>query len=222
MAKDIDRKALKEDAFRNTAFWMIDWVYQRRAIFITAALVLVVGFGSAIGYYQYRQSALETQSLQFHEAERAGVGADLSETESQTRVRAAFQDFLAKHPDSPLAPAAWMHVARLAWKASDTNGARAAFHQVREHSESSVALRNLAIIGLATLDEAQGELDQAAEKYRSVKDGVYDQLKALSLGRVASLQNKPEEARRLFEEAARGTEDSQLSEWARQQLDYHP
>lgn len=223
MARDIDRKALKEDAFRDTAFWLIDWAYQRRAILIAAGTVVLLAVAGGAGYYYYRESMLTQQSERFHEAERAGMApADLSADESQARVRKAFEGFVAQYPDSPLAPPAWMNVARLAWKASDRDAARAAFQHVRDHPEASPALRNLAQIGLAKLDEAEGRLDQAAAEYQGVSDGIFDELKALSLGRVAALQDKNEEARQYFEKAARGTDGTALAEWARQQLDYHP
>ena len=49
----------------------------------------------------------------------------------------------------------------------------------------------------------------------------FEELKALSLGRVASEQGQDEEARREFEKVARAGSSSALAEWARQNLDYH-
>jgi len=222
MARHIDRKALREDAFRDSAFWLIDWVYQRRVPFIVLGAVIVLGVAGGTGYYFYRDANLKKQAALFHEAERAGAGGDLSAEEAQATVRKAFGEFLARYPDGPLAPMAWMNVARLAWKAGDPDGARAAFEHVREHPEASPAQRDLAQIGLAQLDEAQGHLDQAAAEYQGVSDTIFSELKALSLGRVAALQNKTEEARQHFEKAARSTDGTELAQWARQELDYHP
>ena len=222
MATHIDRKALKEDAFRDSMFWAIDWVYQRRQWFIAGvSAVLIVAAGGA-GYYYYHRSQLRAQAEGFYQAERAGSSPELSEAERQGRARKAYEAFVATHPSSGLAPVAWMHVARLAWKAADLDGARKAFQAVLAHGQTTPPQRDLAHIGLGKLEESQGNLPAAAEQYKAVAEAAFDELKELSLGRIAAAQQQPEEARQHFEKAARAAPGSQLAEWARQNLDYHP
>lgn len=222
MATHIDRKTLKEDAFRDSMFWMIDWVYQRRYWFIagvTGVLVLAV---TGFGYYTYRQSQMRAETERFYQAERSGAAPDLSEAERQTRARKAYEAFVAEYPSSRLAPVAWMHIARLAWKQGDAEAARKAFQAVLGNGATTPSQRDLARVGLATLDESQGDLAASAKQYQAVSDSPFEELKALSLGRIASEQNENEQARQYFEKAARGASGSALAEWARQNLDYHP
>ncbi|HEX9844505.1 MAG TPA: tetratricopeptide repeat protein [bacterium] len=222
MATHIDRKTLKEDAFRDTMFWMIDWVYQRRLWFIAGVSAVLVVAVAGFGYYTYRQSRVKAETGRFYQAERSGSSPDLSEAERQSRARKAYEAFLAEYPSSHLAPVAWMHVARLAWKQGDVEAARKAFQAVLAHGDAPPSQRDLARVGLATLDESQGDLAASAEQYKAIPDHPYQELKALSLGRIASARHQNEEARQYFEKAARAAPGSVLAEWARQNLDYHP
>lgn len=222
MARNIDRKALKEDAFQDTMFWMIDWVHQRRKWFIGGGVTLLVVVAAGVGTYQYRQSQLREQTARFYQAERAARQPELSDAEAVQKARDGYEKFIADYPDSHLTPVAWMHVARLAWRQDDAEGARSAYEAVLGHSATTAAQRDLAHVGLAKLAESQGNLDVSAEQYGAVTDAHYEELKALSLGRIASARNQAEEARRYFEEAARAAPGSMLGEWARQNLDYHP
>jgi predicted negative regulator of RcsB-dependent stress response len=221
MATHIDRKSLKEDAFRDTMFWMIDWVYQRRVWFIAGASAVVLLVAAGFGYYTWHRSRLQAEAEGFYRAERAAADPALSEAERQTKGRKAYEDYVAAQPSSFLAPVAWMHVARIAWKQGDAQGARKAFQAVLDSSAAGGPLRDLAHVGLATVAEASGDLAGAEEQYKAVSDHPYEELKAFSLGRVASEQQRSEEARKWFDKAAHAT-DGSLAEWARQNLDYHP
>lgn len=222
MATHIDRKTLKEDAFRDTMFWMIDWAYQRRLWFGAGLAAVLVVAAAGAGYYYYRQSRTYAETERFYQAERSGANPNLSESESLSRVRKGYEAFIAGYPASPLTPVAWMHLARLAWRQGDAEGARKAFQAVLAHSQTTAPQRDLARIGLATLDESKGDLAASTALYKAVSDRPYEELKALSLGRIASAQKQNEEARQYFEQAARAAPGSVLAEWARQNLDYHP
>lgn len=222
MARHLDRKTLKEDAFRDSMFWALDWVWQRRMWFISGAVTIVLLVVGGFGYYYYHRSVLREQSRQFYEAERATANPELKPEERTNRARKTYEEFIARYPDSALAPVAWMHVARLAWQQNDAGAARKAYEAVLAHPAASEAQRDLAHIGLAKLDESQGKLEASAEQYQAVKGSAYEELKALSLGRIASARNQNEEAHQYFEKAARAGAGSPLADWARQNLDYHP
>jgi predicted negative regulator of RcsB-dependent stress response len=222
MATHISRKALKEDAFRDSMFWALDWAYQRRRTFIVLGSALLAVIVAGAGYLAYDRSQRRAQSERFYHIERGPEQAGLSAEERQARARKGFEAFAAEFPGSHLAPVAWMHVAGIAWEQGDLDGAGQAFRAVLAHGASNPALRDLAHIGLGKLDEAQGRLDAAAAQYEAVSDAPFDELKALSLGRVAAARQQDEEARRHFEKAARAGSGSILAEWARQNLDYHP
>jgi predicted negative regulator of RcsB-dependent stress response len=222
MARDFDRKALKEDVFQDTLFRVVDWVYQRRRWFIggiSAVLVLVAG---GVGYYQWNSSRVQAQFARFYQAERTAVEAEPDDAARLAKARAAFEGFLAEHPRSRLAPVAWMHVARLAWEQQEYAAAREAYTAALNHAAASPVQRDLARIGLAKVAEAQGELEASAEQLRAVSDTAFKDLRALNLGRIALARQQPQEAREHFEQVARGATGSILAEWARQNLDYHP
>jgi predicted negative regulator of RcsB-dependent stress response len=221
-ALKIDRKALKEDAFRDTMFWLVDWVYQRRTWFIAGGTALVIVVAAGLGGYTYWQSQRRAQSEQFYEAERLLSAPNLPENERDARARKAYEAFTATYPSSRLAPVAWLHIAALAWGQNDLDAARKAYQAVLAGNEAAPTQRDLAHIGLAQLDEAKGDLAGATAEYKAVADSPYGELKALSLGRVAEAQHNGEAARQYFEQAARAEPGSPLGEWARQNLDYQP
>lgn len=221
-ASKIDRKSLKEDPFRDTAFWLIDWVYQRRVWFITLIATVLVVLIAGFGYYFHRRAVQSEQGAEIYRAERAASDPQLSEQERQNKAREAYEAFIAKFPDGSLAPVAWMHLAGIAWRQKDVEGARTAFQAVLTHANSSPAQRDLARLGVANLEEAGGNLEASEALYRAVSDQPYAALKAYSLGRIAMQRNQSEEARRQLEKVARGDPGSELAQWARQTLDYLP
>lgn len=222
MATHLNRKTLKEDAFRDTMFWALDWVYQRRRTFIAVGTAVLLAVASGAGYYAYDRSQRQAQNQRFHEIERGPQQAELSPEERESRVRKSFEAFAAEYPGSHLTPVAWMHVARIAWRQGDMDGAKQAFQAVLAHGDSKPAERDLAHIGLGNLAESQGDLDAAAAEYEAVSEQPFGELKALNLGRIARARQQDEEAHRQFEKAAKASTGSVLAEWARQNLDYHP
>jgi predicted negative regulator of RcsB-dependent stress response len=223
MARDgIDRKSLKEDAFRDTMFWMVDWAYQRRSWLIgvgTLALVVVLG-GS--GYYLYQGAQSREQALRYFQVERDAQHPNLPEGERIVKARTAYEAFIADYPGAALAPTAWMHLARLAWQQGDPAAARKAFQTVLNHDQAGPALRDIARLGIATLKEQEGDLEASAMEVREISDEPYGVLKAFHLGRLAMERKQPGEARQQFEIASQGDPGSTLAEWARQNLDYLP
>jgi predicted negative regulator of RcsB-dependent stress response len=221
-AARITRKSLKEDPFRDTMFWLVDWVYQRRVWFISGGTIVVVVLAGGFGYYYYHRAQLRAQSEQFYQAERIQADPTLDTAQRRARARQHYESFVASHPSSRLAPVAWMHIAALAWSQNDAATARKAYQAVLAHSESTTEQRDLAHMGLATLDESKGDFAAAAAQYKAVSDGPYEELKSLSLGRVASAEHQDQQARQFYEKAARVAPGSPLGQWARENLDYHP
>lgn len=218
----ITRKTMKEDAFRDTMFWLVDWAYKQRVWLISAGVALLVVVAAGSGWYYYHRTRLQAETERFYEAERLAGQSHLNETQRADKGRKAFESFVKDYPSSDLTPVAWMHIAALAWEQKDLPAVRKAYTAVLSDSQSSSTQRDLAHLGLAKLDEQQGHLKEATKEYQAVSDGPYAELKALNLGRVAAAEHENAQARQYFQQAAQAAAGSPLSEWARQNLDYHP
>ncbi len=209
----MDRKALREDAYRDTMFRVVDWAYRQRKWLIGSGVAVVVVVVGGYGYYYQRQAALQAESAAFYAVEQRAAAAT-------GEARAAYEDFLAQYPDSRLAAVAWMNLARIAWKQDDAPAARAAYEAVLAHGSAPAALRDLAHIGLAKLAESAGDYAASAGHYAAVSDQPYASLKAFNLGQLAAARDDAAEARRQFEKVAQEQGEAPLAEWARQHLDY--
>lgn len=223
MARDhLDRKALKEDPYQDAAFWLIDWIYQRRALIgsLVTAVVLVVVAGFA--YYFYQRSVDKELAGKFYQAERIQPGSDLTEEQTRESLREGYRAFLKENPQARLAPVAWLNLARFAWEEKEPKTAREAFQAVQAHAKSTQAQQDIARLGIAKIEEAQGNLEASATQYNLLPDQPYEELKAYNLGRIASMRKQSDEARIQFEKAARNSSESSLARWAREQLDYRP
>lgn len=218
----ITRKAMKDDAFRDTIFWLIDWAYKQRIWLISGGVALLVAVAAGLGMYYYHEAGLRTETERFYEAERTAGRPDANDTQRAAQGRKAFEAFVKDYPSSDLASVAWMHIAALAWEQKDYGAVRKAYQAVLSDSDSSSAQRDLAHLGLAKLDEQQGHLKEAVKEYKAVSDGPYQELKAFNLGRVAAAEHEDAQARQYFQQAAQAAPGSPLAEWAQQNLTYHP
>jgi len=223
MAKNtVDRKSLKEDAVQDSIFRLIDWVYRHRTLFITSALALASLAALAVSLqYMKTQSRLE-ENLAFHEAEKL---LDAEGKDNLTRLNDsedAFKKFIDSHGESPLAPAAMMQLARIAWDTEDVAKSERYLMKVLEHPETEATTRSLALSSLGTLSEFRGELDKAAEHYKSIQNDGFPQLKSYHLGRLAAEKSEPNEARKYFDEVVKDQPNSVIGQWAKQLLEYLP
>lgn len=217
-----DRKSLKEDAIQDTLFWLIDWAHKRLMWIVSLATAIVVIAGGGYGYLLYQDSLQLSQAEAYYQFLRQAAQPELSTQERKTKEKEAYESFLQGHPGSNLAPVAWLNLARLAWERGDLEEARRTFQLAAAHNHSSAAQQDIARLGLARIEEAQGNIDASEAHLRSLSDQPYDELKAYQLGRLASARNQNEEARRQFQKVSQGEPGSALAEWARQQLDYRP
>lgn len=223
MARDhIDRKTLKHDAFRDSMFHLIHRLYTYRMWIIAGVSFVVLVAVAGGGYYYWQRYQSRTEAQAFYHAEQRYTDDQLARTERLQQSERAFRQFLDDYPDATLAPSAWMYLAQIHWEQNEPDAARKAFEAVLKHPEATPALRDVARIGLATVAEAGGDLEQAATYIREVSDKPYEALKAYNLGRLAARQDQLEEARQQFEKVARAQPSSALNEWARQALDYLP
>lgn len=223
MAKDsIDRKTLKEDAFRDTMFELIHWGYRRRYMLIAAAVILVGLGASALGYQIYTERKIKAETLAFYHAEKNLEQLDREKPESRKEIREGFEGFLNKFPESSLSPVALMYLAEVDWEDKDYAKTGERYNKVLNHVEASDALKNQSRMGLAKVAEAQGNLEQSEGYLNALTGSAYEDLREFNLGRIALARNKPEEARKYFEKVAKRVPPSSLSEWARQALDYLP
>ena len=218
----LNRKALKEDVYQDTMFWAIEWMYQRRVLLGSLVTVVVVGVTAGFAYYFYQRFVDRELAGKFYQAERIERGPDLTEDQIKKSIREGYQAFLKEYPQAKLAPVAWLNLARFAWEEKDPKTAREAFQSVLDHSKSTSAQQDIAHLGIAKIEESQGELDASASNYNLLPDQPYEELKAYNLGRIASIRNQSDEARIQFEKAARNSLDSSLARWARERLDYRP
>jgi len=218
---DVSRKELKEDAIRDSMFWMIQWAYNHRKWIISAVVVVLAGGGTALGFTLYRQNMVRDEAAAFHVAEQR-IGATKDMQERFVEGRKAYQEFLKAHPDGILAPEALMMLGRVAHEDGKYEEAMGYLERVLNHASSSQELRNIARIGLSALAEIQGQLDKAGEYASGLPESQYAALKAYTLGRLALERKDIKEARRNFDEVAKALPPTILNDWARQMLDYLP
>ena len=218
---DVSRKELKEDAFRDSMFWMIQWAFNHRKWIISAVVVLLAGGGSVVGFTLYRQAQVRDEAVAFHQVEDR-VRQIKEEKARNLEGRKAYQAFLETYPQGLLAPEALLTLARLSYEDNKLEDAVGYFERVLAHPSTSTEIRNMARLGLGTLAEVRGDLEKAAEYTRALPEEVYPALKYFLLGRLALAKKDTKEARKNFDEAAKVLPPTILTEWAKQALDFLP
>jgi predicted negative regulator of RcsB-dependent stress response len=216
----IDKQTLKHDPFRDAMFALVDYMHQRRNLFILlgSALLLIVAAGA--GWYGFSQYYSRWQSEAFAKVETVLADTKLSKDERARSAQAALEEFLKNYPRGALAPIALSYQGRLAFEQGRLDKAEQDFQQVLEHGQTTPALRVLALTSLGKLREAQGKPQEAEAIYNRIEDKGFEALKAYNVGRAQLAQNKTEQARTSFTLAAQGT--GTVSQWAREALEYLP
>lgn len=223
MARDrLDRKEIKEDQIHDALFHLADWIYRRRKG-ITGLIVVLVAGGMAIGGWFYLQAETrKTQSMAFFSAEKVLIDPEVKEEEREDKAIKAMEGFLAEYPDSPQAPTALMHLARMRLDKGEKDAAGEALKKASESDNAPPMVRELARLGMAKLAENAGELDKAESLYTALSDTLMADAKAMGLGRIALARKQIDGARQQFESVAQKATPSPLAQWARQNLDYFP
>jgi cytochrome c-type biogenesis protein CcmH/NrfG len=210
----IDIKTLRHDAFRDKFFEWADVAYRHRywAIGVVAALVVITA--STFAFFGYQRYAAQRQADDFYAAEKALNAPSAEGTESIQTAKNALQDFLAKYPDGSLSPYAWMYLAEIHWAEKELSKAKEAFRRARESDRATALTRQLATIGEAKLNEAEGSFSAAVRLFESLPDQPYGDLKAFHLGRLAAIAQSPAEAKKQFEKVLGEHPRSGLAAWA--------
>ena len=218
----IDRKALKEDAFQDTVFDLVDWAHRHRRVIIAAVSAVVGAVVLGFALYAYSQYSTRRQAEEFYAAEHALSADNVTDAQRRANARQAFSAFVREYPGSALSPVAQMFLARLAWQDGDPAGAESAFRAVLEHGKTEPIARDLATIGLAKLLENQGRMVESQQMLTGLSGDRLEELRQLTLGRIALARNKPDEARKHYEAVAKKYPPTQFSDWAQQVLSHLP
>lgn len=210
----MEKKELRQDIIREKMLSLVALAYRHRKSLTAGAIALVIltGLGFAYGWYQGQLAG--EQAAKFYAAENIMRTSELPEEERRAAAIKALQEFLQVHPDVPLSPYAWMFLAQIYWAGENNDGAKEAFEKVRSHGETTEFTRNLALIGLAKLHEAEKAFEQAAKIYSDLPENPFSDLKAYNQGRMAAANQRPEGARELFKKVINHFPPSQLTGWA--------
>lgn len=220
MARDhLTRKELREDAFQETMFHLVDYVYQRRRRFIAggiALLAVVLLVAAGFWYRGYRQQAI---AQAFAQVEQVRQDTSLEGETYREKLLEALHGFLDGYPDSPLAVDAWLAVAEQEFQANRPDKAMQAFRTAQQHEAASSLQQVLAVVGQAKLAEQQGNVAEAQGYYESLQDGYAD-LREYNLARLALQQGDREAARQHLQAVTGQVPTSALARPARALLDY--
>ncbi|MBI4084087.1 MAG: tetratricopeptide repeat protein [Candidatus Lambdaproteobacteria bacterium] len=223
MAREhIDRKTLKEDAFRDVMFDLADVAYRHRKTIAALVAGLVVIALTIGGYFLYVRYRAEKLAERFYAAESVLTDAKGDGTVDNVEARKAFQAIADDFPRARLGAVAQLFVARLAWELQDPTAAEAALKSALAHKGGDAGLRAMANLGLAHVMEQRGSLAEAETYYKALPDPTFQDLKAVGLGRLALARHNPAEARKLYEEVAKRYPPNGLTEWAKTVLSYLP
>ena len=223
MAKHhIDRKTLKQDAFRSFGFQLIDHAYRHRLRYSALGAALVVAVVAVMGYMAYERRVLRAQAAAFRELEQHIGGLSGPLADSAPKARTAVEAFISRYPSGPLTPVAWMYMARLAFAQKDWEKAEFAFKQALATAPGGSTVTMQAKVGLAKALEASGRLDESAAIFQELPEERFGDLKALELGRLALQRNDRAAARMQFQAVVNHEPPSVLSERAQEELDFTP
>jgi predicted negative regulator of RcsB-dependent stress response len=223
MAREhIDRKTLREDAFRDAMFDLVDVAHRHRKT-IAAALAGMVAIALTIGaYFLYVRYRAEQLAERFYAAESVLTDAKTDDPVHNVEARKAFQTIADDFPRARQGAVAQLLVARLAWDLQDPTAAEAALKSVLAHKGADAGIQAMANLGLAQVMEQRGSLAEAETYFKALPDQTLQDLKAVGLGRLELARHNPAEARKLYEQAAKRYPPNGLTEWAKTVLSYLP
>src|SRR4051812_30652004 len=166
-------------------------------------VIVLVGGGLIAGFVYWRQSEKEIKSGEafsdVSEGQPGGVGARPESAEAYLRVA-------ANYPKSTAGERAMLFAATSYFFGNEYDKAKAQFDKfAREYRES--ALLGQALLGSAACLDAQGKTDDGISAYKNLIDHRAGDLVVpeakFALARLYESQNKPEQARTLYEEIVR-------------------
>ena len=164
--------------------------------------IVVVGGGLIAGFVYWQQSE---KAIKAGEA-FSNVSDSPGGIGPRPELADAFLKVATQYPKSTAAQRAILFAATSSFLGNEYDKAKAQFDRFARENRESAMLGN-ALLGSAACLDAQGKTDEAIAAYKNLVDHhggdlVIPEAK-LALGRLYESQNKPEQARALYEEIVR-------------------
>jgi tetratricopeptide (TPR) repeat protein len=230
------RHQLKEDRFSKATFQAaektMDWSVEHKSTLIIAGIVLVVAAAIGFGGWYYIRTQDAKASLDLGVATRIleepirppGVPAQpgyptfASSQERATEARKKFQAIVDQYPHTRTADMARYFVGLTASQLGDYAAAERNLQEVANNSNKE--LGSLAKFALASAYRAENKNTQAVDLYKQLIDKptttVNKATVQLELAQFYESQQKPDEAKRIYDQIQKENPASEVAQLAQQ------
>jgi predicted negative regulator of RcsB-dependent stress response len=232
------RHQLKEDRFSKTTLEVaektVNWTQEHQGKLIVAAVAVIVVAAVGFGGWYYVNTQDEKASLDLAVAvrtfetplrpagtpEQPGFPSFTSSSERATVARKQFQAIVDKYPQTRTAKMARYFVGLTAAQLADYSTAE---HDLQEASNSSeTSLASLGKLALASVYNAENKDAQTVDLYKQLIDKptiTVSKLTAqLELASFYSTHQKPDEAKKIYEQIQKENPSSEASSLAQRRL----
>ena len=228
------RHQLKQDRFSQVTFEAAGnaahWTVEHQAKIIAAVIAIVVIAGIAFGGWYYVNTQDEKASAELSTAVRtfetpvrpAGVPAQpgydsfASSAERATTARKQFQGIVDKYPHTHTADIARYFVGLASSQLGDNTAAERSLQQAANSSNSDLAA--LGKFALASVYRAENKGAQAVDLYKQLIDKptivVSKATAQIELAGFYESQQKPDEAKKLYDQVAKDNPSSEAASLA--------
>lgn len=231
------RHQLKEDRFSQAAAETVHWTVEHKSKIVIATIVLVAAAVIGFGGWYYINSQDEKASVELGAAVRIldepirqegvppqpGFPSFASSQERATEARKKFQSIVDRYPRTRTADMARYFVGLMSSQMGDYTAAERNLQETA--SSSSKDLAALGKFALASVYQAEKKNTQALDLYRQLADkptATVTKLTAqLEMARSYENQQKPDEAKRIYEQIQKenpATEAAQLAQQRSEKL----
>lgn len=204
MAYDLEEQE-QLDALR--AWWQR---HGNNVLLAVGALALAFAGYQGWKYYQHKQN------LQASAQYEALTQLDVKDVK---QVRTLSAQIMQNYAGTPYAARAALMAARANYEAGDAKSAASQVEWALEHSEEG-AIKSIAQLQLAGLQFEQKKYDEALKTLEKSHDAAYDGVMSDLKGDILTVQGKPAEAKKAYQDAlAKFEPDSRLRKFTEQKLD---
>jgi len=229
------RHQLKEDRFSKATFQAaektVDWTVEHKSTLVVATIVVVVAAAIGFGGWYYIRTQDAKASLDLGVATRvleqpirpAGVPAQpgypsfASSQERATEARKKFQAIVDQYPHTRTADMARYFVGLTSSQLGDNASAERNLQEVSNSSNKDLA--SLAKFALASVYRGENKNPQAVDLYKQLIDKptttVNKVTVQLELAQFYESQQKPDEAKRIYDQIQKenpATQEAQLAQ----------